>query len=1101
MDYSRSRGLSCLLVAAIAFILLIPTSIPWNGTPSSVRQSSISDGANDRGVANPSDDEPAHLSTGRSVGSSANTPYVMDTLDLFHNSLTKGDTRTANGGGLMDMAYDPETGDIYLTAEMSESLLVVNATTNKWIGGIPLNCAPWALVYDPDTRQIVVNCEENVLIEFNATTLAEVGQETLSYFPSGLFYDAATHAILVPESSGTVQELNSSDYAIIGTWPVTMSQVFCAALDAPNGKLLIGTQTAILVVNASNGALIGNVSVASIPEAIVVISSLQKAYVFSPFDLTVINTSSLSNGGVVLSGSVIEGPALDPLNNQLFLPADQGGFLDMAVYSATTLVQIARLPCSQSVSFPFFVPYGNRVYTVDQGTDNLTMYDANNDSLGQATIPLGTAPGDAVVSPVAGTYLVQNLAQSNISLVNLTSNRVTGWSGSYSELGPWAEDPSNGDVFLLGLVGVTWNLEMLSGVTGTSLRSLQAPGVGDMVYDPTNQYLYLLLTNLQNDTLFMMNTTTWNSFSNVTIASSTNAFGSTGICYDSSNDDIYIVQGGNVTVFSTASRTTVTTFHTRYTALGAITYDSRTGQLYVGNASGPDVYVLNSTTGTVSATLPTAYEPGQISYDPVDNAVFVLSTSMFANTNGTLSEFNATTDSVVTALSVSAASRGFALDHSLVYVTNEYAGTVSVINLTGPPQGYLESVALAPPSATVDTTGTLNLTAAASCVGGTCSTGLVYVWSLMGPGALNRSSGPEVEFTAGTVATTTPVTVQATLNGVSVVATGTIVTIVAPVTYEVNFTEVGLPPGTQWMVTLGGVTGSSATPSISYNVSAGNYSFTAAGVLVYLPTPPSGTVKVSGGPVFVSIAYVTTIPTRYVVSFHENGLLSGTQWSVAVSGMTAISTMNEISFEEGNGSYGYSVGGPQGYFPYPASGTIRVMGGAFSVWINFTSLPKSQYVLAFDEVGLPSGTSWSVRINGVPTVAVTSSSDFMMETNGTYAYAVELPAGFTAIPSTGSVTIYGLGVSVHIQVSENSQPAPNSNDTSTFLGLPGFDGYLVVAGAVSGAAVALALLWGRRRQKTPEMTVPSSAVSPPAPGGSIGPHEPLGPIPPRPPDI
>jgi hypothetical protein len=91
---------------------------------------------------------------------------------------------------------------------------------------------------------------------------------------------------------------------------------------------------------------------------------------------------------------------------------------------------------------------------------------------------------------------------------------------------------------------------------------------------------------------------------------------------------------------------------------------------------------------------------------------------------------------------------------------------------------------------------------------------------------------------------------------------------IQPPTYSVNFTEVGLPPGTAWNVTLNGVTKASSNSSIIFIAFNGEYNYSVASPILvngveYIATEPNGTVTINNNNVTVTIHYmpVNTITT------------------------------------------------------------------------------------------------------------------------------------------------------------------------------------------------------------------------------------------------
>ena len=150
----------------------------------------------------------------------------------------------------------------------------------------------------------------------------------------------------------------------------------------------------------------------------------------------------------------------------------------------------------------------------------------------------------------------------------------------------------------------------------------------------------------------------------------------------------------------------------------------------------------------------------------------------------------------------------------------------------------------------------------------------------------------------------------------------------------------------------------------------------------------------------------TTTVTTYTVEFSESGLPASTSWSATLNGVQASATTATIDFALPSGTYTYAVGSVPGYAVSPSTGSVTVNGAAASQAIVFTANPAGTYSVIFTESGLTAGTSWSVTLNGVARSSATTVIGFTMA-NGTNSYTVAPSSGFTASPSSGSVTVDG----------------------------------------------------------------------------------------------
>ncbi|MFP3209099.1 MAG: hypothetical protein RXR82_05295, partial [Nitrososphaeria archaeon] len=264
-------------------------------------------------------------------------------------------------------------------------------------------------------------------------------------------------------------------------------------------------------------------------------------------------------------------------------------------------------------------------------------------------------------------------------------------------------------------------------------------------------------------------------------------------------------------------------------------------------------------------------------------------------------------------------------------------------------------------------------------------------------------------------------------------------------TYSVTFNENGLPVGWTWNVTFNGQTQSATNwgafggYTITFNnVPPGTYYFTIPSQGSYVPSPSSGWVTVSSSDVTV---YVTFSKSTYSYTWYEQGLPSGDTWYISVAGNTYSAAAGQSITVSGlSGSQSWSTWDADGYTPSPGSGTVS---GPGSTTITWTA--PSTYSYTWYESGLPSGTEWGITI-GTQTWWSTTSSLTVSGLSGTNSWSVDAPSGYTASPSSG--TISGAG-STTITFTQTSS---TYNYTWYEYGLPSGDTwYIYVNGQVYSA--------------------------------------------------
>lgn len=151
------------------------------------------------------------------------------------------------------------------------------------------------------------------------------------------------------------------------------------------------------------------------------------------------------------------------------------------------------------------------------------------------------------------------------------------------------------------------------------------------------------------------------------------------------------------------------------------------------------------------------------------------------------------------------------------------------------------------------------------------------------------------------------------------------------------------------------------------------------------------------------------------VTFSEQGLPDGVGWGVLFNGIAYATKAASIAIPETNGAYttfSYAAVSPPGYRALNGSGHGLMHHLDLAVSIAFTT-SSILYDLTFASTGLPTGTPWSVAVDGATREAVGGLVTAAVA-NGTHSYAVEAVPGFVASPSQGTVTVAGADVAVAV---------------------------------------------------------------------------------------
>jgi YVTN family beta-propeller protein len=358
------------------------------------------------------------------------------------------------------------------------------------------------------------------------------------------------------------------------------------------------------------------------------------------------------------------------------------------------------------------------------------------------------------------------------------------------------------------------------------------------------------------------------------------------------------------------------------------------GLLYVTDGASNAVSVLNATTDAVVATVPTGSQPHGIAYDPDDGKMYVANWG-----SNDISVISGTPGRVASTVYLgngtpSPAPFGVAFDswNGGVYVTNCNGCAGTVLNGTTGAAGQFPTG----PSPAFPTFDPEN--------------GLLYVPNAARSGSVTIVDGRTNAVLSTLPAGQNPITAAydpdtgelyvpnysgntvTVIDGTAYDESVSFGAVSAP-RYPVAFAENGLPAGSKWTVTLGGVTYVSSGGTVVASEPNGTYAFSVAPAGAYAPRPATGSVAVRGGPVSQTIGFA---PRTHSVRFAESGLPAGHAWSVTFGTTSRTATGPSLAFAEANGSYSFQVRPEAGYTAIPARGTVRIDGQNLTVRVQFT---------------------------------------------------------------------------------------------------------------------------------------------------------------------
>ncbi len=266
-------------------------------------------------------------------------------------------------------------------------------------------------------------------------------------------------------------------------------------------------------------------------------------------------------------------------------------------------------------------------------------------------------------------------------------------------------------------------------------------------------------------------------------------------------------------------------------------------------------------------------------------------------------------------------------------------------------------------------------------------------WGVALNGSAQRSSNPSITFEArsgtypysidGVPGYTTEYRGTVSVAGAGVSRNVTF----AVVQYSLSFVETGLPPGTNWSVTVANATLTSTGSMIQLSVANGTYPYLIGPIGGY-STPSRGSATIRGAADVIAVPFASVL---YPIAFTESGLPAGAGWNVELAGATRTATGATIVWEEPNGSYAATVSAGPSYTVDPSSLLVNVSGAGRTFTLEFVPV---DFVLTFHETGLLTG-DWGVNVNGTLVSGGAGQNLSTSVPNGAYPYRVQPIVGYS----------------------------------------------------------------------------------------------------------
>ncbi len=618
-----------------------------------------------------------------------------------------------------------------------------------------------------------------------------------------------------------------------------------------------------------------------------------------------------------------------------------------------------------------FDPVNGELFVASSDTDTVVALDPEDGEIVRQ-IPVGTAPSAVAWNPVDGSVYVANTGSNNLSVIDGADASVTA-TVSIPDPSAVAVDPASGDVYVASAppanASASGNVSVLR-AGGRSFVGIIPVGVGPVGLAIAPPLGELFVANQFSDNVSIVDEATGSAVG--TLPRTVVPYG-TAVDLDTGDVFVAAAETGAVgTVNRTGLLLEIDPATDRIVGgllapapLYGVAFDPGNGLLYVTSPLRGTVLAVNGSSLAIVATIEAGSAPFDVAIDPAYAAVYISDLE-----SGEVTVIDPTTESPATAVAVGPMPEGIAVDPAagIVAVAVEGANRVAEIDEATDRVVANESTgnSSAPAAVTFDPLGPYFAAALSAssevaflpveggspgpvqtvglspeAVAYSPANGLVYSVDV-GSSEVTALDGATGAIVGSVSVGLAPVDLAvdpedgelfATDEGsgaVSALSLGAL-----PAAYPIVLSETGLPPGTLWAGTINGSLDRAEAPELLFLEPNGSYSFAVEAGPGYEADPTFGTLVVDGQGVGRPVAFHGPGPGHYLLTFREEGLPSGANWSVTFAGVRAAGTNATITMFSENGTFPYVVDGPAGYVPTPNSGAVVVDGATVNLTIRW----------------------------------------------------------------------------------------------------------------------------------------------------------------------
>lgn len=303
--------------------------------------------------------------------------------------------------------------------------------------GLKIGNDPYHIAENPLTSNIyITNFRSNTVSVVDSSTDSTVANVTVGKFPKSIDFNQYTNVIYVTNlASNTVSVIDGAtnkvlDNIVVGNKPTDLS----IDADEPQLNSLIFVanldSNMVSVIDGLTDKVVGNITVGNKPSAITTDPITNRLYVANSDSNTVsvIDYFTTKKGqftynlvDVIPVGRSPNDLAFDPNINTLYVAntdSDTISVVNGSIDKVYDNITVGNSPYNIDLN-----PDTDTLYVANYGSNTLSVINGSSDTV-EAVIPVGRFPYDVRIKPNMNLIYVSNLGSHTLSELNSTSNKV-----------------------------------------------------------------------------------------------------------------------------------------------------------------------------------------------------------------------------------------------------------------------------------------------------------------------------------------------------------------------------------------------------------------------------------------------------------------------------------------------------------------------------------------------------------------------------------------------------------------------------------------------------------------------------------------------------